>query len=69
MLALATACDGWLLFGPDFRWAFHREVATFSLGCLGIAFALALAGKGPGRESLAVTSVFLSIGWLPLHLL
>lgn len=68
MLALATACDGWFLLGPNLSRAFGRELASFSLGCLGVVFVLALAGKGPGRVFLAVASVFLSIGWLPFIL-
>jgi hypothetical protein len=68
MLALATACDGWFLFGHNLSRAFSRDLASFSLGCLGIAFALALAGKGPGRVFLAVASLFLGVGWLPFIL-
>jgi hypothetical protein len=69
MLALATACDGWFLSGHYISREFSRELASFSLVCLGIAFALALAGKGPGRVFLAVASAIISIGWLPFILL
>ncbi len=68
MLVLSVASDVWFLLAPNKTPEMARTAAIFGVSCLGLAFGLALSGRGPGRMLIPLVSLLSTLPWLPFLL-